>query len=393
MIVGQMFREIDIYQGYKLLEGNKYVMPRSVIDQINRLFPRSINPTGEFDLVYNPVNVSNIEKGKKIFMFRSGGIGDVLFMQPLIKILSTVFEAKVSISTSPTYTSICENDPYIKNISKMPFLLSEMLEADYHLTFEGVIEDLNNERAQKNHAVDLFLETAGIDPKTIFPNEKISRIYLRDEEKMSAMKFINKQPQGKKRVGIQIAASSPVRTFPLEKFIDVATILSGEGYIVYVFGGLRQKDDAMYLREIIGLNKIVDLTNSDLSLRESIAICSEMDLVIAPDSAFIHIAGAFDIPIIGLYGCFPSLVRMKYYKNAIGLDCDVACAPSFIHGHSPCKKGSPPPCFSVITSKNIIDAVDHLLNEKHINMEYPDYNEFKEGNPIKLLEGLLDGSS
>ncbi len=107
-----------------------------------------------------------------------------------------------------------------------------------------------------------------------------------------------------------------------------------------------------------------------------------LSLIIAPDSSFVHIAGALGVPIVGLYGCFPSLLRMKYYKKAIGIDTNVPCAPSFTHGHAPCYRGDPPPCFSVISVKNILDAVDHLLNISRIEDEYPAFNKFKSGRMV-----------
>jgi len=102
-----------------------------------------------------------------------------------------------------------------------------------------------------------------------------------------------------------------------------------------------------------------------LTLRKSIALASTMDLFISPDSAFIHVAGAFNIPQVGLYGPFPSRLRMLYYKNAIGLNAVTACTPCQLHGHFPCDKGDPSPCFSVIDPNLIIQAVDFLFTNRY----------------------------
>ena len=129
-------------------------------------------------------------------------------------------------------------------------------------------------------------------------------------------------------------------------------------------------------------NQPFNLINEHISLKDSIAFANEMSVIIAPDSSFIHIAGALRVPVVGLYGCFPSLLRMRYYKDAIGIDTNVPCSPSFIHGHAPCYRGDPPPCFSVISVKNILDAVDHLLNISRIEDEYPAFNEFRSGEMV-----------
>ena len=94
-----------------------------------------------------------------------------------------------------------------------------------------------------------------------------------------------------------------------------------------------------------------------------------MDCFIAPDSMFIHIAGALGIPVIGIYGPFHSNVRMKYFKNAVGIDIDCGCSPCFKHGHHPCPKGNPSPCFSLISEDNILDIFEKTVEEKIFNRE------------------------
>jgi hypothetical protein len=89
-----------------------------------------------------------------------------------------------------------------------------------------------------------------------------------------------------------------------------------------------------------------------------------MDLFISPDSAFVHIAGAFDKPQIGLYSAFPSMLRMAYFENAVGLNSVVACSPCFKHGHGPCERGNPSPCFSVIDTDNVLHAVDFMVTRQ-----------------------------
>jgi len=392
MIVGYLLEEIEIYGGLKLDKGKEYVMSKSVVDQINRLFPRSIKKFEKFSEIYNPLNAFELEQNKRIFLFRSGGIGDVLFMYPLLYHLKTKFNAYIKIGTSPIYAGAYENNIYVDKLVPMPFEVNELVDCDYHLMFEGIIESLNNKEAEVTHAVDLFLKKGGVNPKDVDPKDKIPRIFITEEEVMRRNKLLNKISMGGiKKIGVQLAASSPIRSFPLEKFIDIIEELTDKkGYEVYLFGGKYQSNEANYIMDLLKGKRIINLLESNPNLRKSIVLASAMDLIIAPDSAFIHIAGAFEIPVVGLYGCFPSLIRMKYYRNAIGIDCDVACAPSFVHGHSACKRGDPPPCFSVIEVKNVMDAVDHLLDGNHIGNEYPEYNEFVNGNPIKLIGGVLD---
>jgi len=384
MRIVEPFLDLEIYRGHKLLKGNQYVMSGAVMNQLKNIFPGGIAESGDFKKHYRPINVNSLSKGKSLFLFRSGGIGDVMFMFPLIKYLKENFEATITVSTTPTYMTLIENNPDVDKSVKLPFRVEEMDEADYHLTFEGVIEDIDKE-AKTIHAVDLFLKEAHVDFTKVAAKDKVPRFNINKSLKKRIWERI-KHLKNTVKIGIQLAASSPIRTFPLEKLVGVARKMLSKGYAVFLFGAKREEDISRQVFNILVSSSdrmmVVNVIDEPVELDGSIVFASFMDVIVAPDSSFIHIAGALDIPVVGLYGCFPSLLRMRYYKNAIGIDANVPCAPSFIHGHAPCYKGDPPPCFSVISIDSVVNAVEHLLGNFRIEMEYPAYNIFKGGRMV-----------
>ena len=385
MVIVELLIDIQVYQGLILKKKNEFVMSGAVMRQLMKLYPGGVNKTRNFEDIYRKLSLENLKEGEEVFLFRSGGIGDVMFILPLIKYLKKNYKVKIKMGTSPMYSSILENNPYIDTVVQMPFKVKELESSDHHLMFEGVIED-TPAKAQILHAVDLFLEEGGVNFKEISSEEKIPYLYLKNSETKKIEKEIKELriDHAAKKIGFQIESSSPIRTFPLDKMIVVMKKLIEKGYVAFVFGGKRQERTGEYLREIFLEEKnFVNLITGDRSLRDSIVYTSQMDIFIAPDSSFIHIAGGLGVSVVGLYGCFPSLLRMRYYKNAIGIDCGVGCAPSFIHGHSPCSKGFPSPCFSVISVDDILNAVNHLLGKKKVQLMYPTFNEFKKGELIK----------
>ena len=384
MRIGETVIDMEIYKGYSLKKNTKYIMPGAILKQLIHIYPGGIIESGKFEDYYNPIDVTNLPQNKTLLLFRSGGIGDVMFMLPLIKYLKKNFGARIKAGTTPTYITLLQNNPYVDEQFMMPFKLEEMKNSDYHLTFEGVIEDIDKE-AKTIHAVDLFLKEAKVDYAKIKSEDKIPELGL-DEVHLKKIGRKLSYLKDDIKIGIQLQASSPIRTFPLEKLIGVLKELASRGYAIFIFGGKRQQDLGKHVQGVLSNfsdhGKIVNLANEYLGLKDSIAFAKYMSLIIAPDSSFVHIAGALRIPIVGLYGCFPSLLRMRYYKNAIGIDTNVPCAPSFTHGHAPCYRGDPPPCFSVVSVKNILDAVDHLLNISRIEDEYPAFNKFKSGEMV-----------
>ena len=384
MIVAESFLNITVYQGLDLQKGKKYVMSPAVLRQLLKIYPGGLAQTDEFDHLYNKLDLSRFKFGERVFLFRSGGIGDVMFMLPLARYLKEEYGAYIKVATSPMYCDVLGNNPYLNKIIRMPFESIEFENTDWSLMFEGLIEDVGK-KSQILNSVDLFMEEAGVNFREVSSDKKIPYLFLTSKEKIKAENEVVRLSKKKPSlcVGVQIEASSPIRTFPVEKMIAVIKKLIDENFVVFVFGGKRQEYIGNYLNDLFFSEpNLVNLIPRGYSLRDSIAIASCMDLFIAPDSAFIHIAGGLGVPVIGLYGCFPSKLRMKYYHNAIGIDCDVACAPSFVHGHSPCPKGFPSPCFSVIAVDNVMDAVFHLLGKKKVSLIYPTFNEYASGEAV-----------
>lgn len=384
MEIVEFLIDIEVYKGLKLKKNKSYVMAGAVLNQLMKLYPGGVSDTGDFNSFYKKFHLKNIKENDEVFLFRSGGIGDVMFMLPLIKVLKTKFKARIKVATSPMYCSVLENNPYIDKIIQMPFGVEELEKSDHHIMFEGVIED-SSKKAQLFHAVDLFLEEAEINFKEVSSEEKVPHIFVTKEEKERIHKEMSRMriDHNSIKVGIQLESSSPIRTFPTDKMIVIIKKLLERNYSVFAFGGRNQEELGKYISEVlIGEKNFINLIYPGRALRDAIVYTSFMDLCIAPDSAFIHISGGLGVPIIGLYGCFPSLLRMRYYKNAIGIDCGVICAPSFQHGHAACIRGFPSPCFSVIGTEDVINAVDFLLGKKDIRFIYPTYNEFKDGELI-----------
>ena len=386
MEIAELKIDIEVYNGLTLKKGYEYVMSGAVMAQLSKLYPGAVVQSADFDNFYNKIDFYKIRDGEKLFLFRSGGIGDIMFMLPLIKLIKNYTRnVEIKVATSPMYIDVLKNNPFIDKAIQMPFRRSELEKSDKHLIFEGVIEH-KKEMSQVMHAVDLFLSEANVNYKEISANWKVPEIYLLDKEISKIKGEISKMRIDKnlKKVGIQIEASSPIRTFPFEKNVDLINRLLDSGFSVFIFGSKRQEESGKYLNEIMaGRDNFVNLILPGKTLRDSIVYTSLMDIFVAPDSAFVHIAGALGIPIVGLYGCFPSLLRMKYYKNSVGIDCGVVCAPSFIHGHSACVRGFPSPCFSVVSVDDIMNSINHLLKNKDIKKIYPTYNEFIDGELIE----------
>ncbi len=96
----------------------------------------------------------------------------------------------------------------------------------------------------------------------------LKRLLKKIEKKLSYLKDDIK-------IGIQLQASSPIRTFPLEKLIGVLRELISRGYAIFIFGGRRQQDLGKHIQEVLSnftpREKVINLANEHIDLKDSIA--------------------------------------------------------------------------------------------------------------------------
>lgn len=342
-----------------------YVMSDTDFRQFSNIMPDRIGGSRDFLEIYKEYKGEDLN-GKTLLAFRTGGIGDLLFMTPSLRLIKERYkDVKIVVCAGFIWKDTLKENPYIDELYHMPFNVEIAEKADFHVMFQGLIEE--NKRAEKINAYDLFMEQFHIDWKQVDLEHKQPVITFSDAELRWGAGFMkkNKLKTNTFRIGFQLESSSPVRTFPPDKNFTILRILLEEGFTVFVFGGGRQRTSCEEIAT--GFSDYVDkslflLPLKGFTLRQSFIIGSVCNLFIGPDSAFIHVAGAFKIPQIGLYGPFPSRLRMLYYHNAIGLNASTACSACFKHGHWPCAKGSPSPCYSVLTVNNVLEAADYLMN-------------------------------
>jgi len=317
-----------------MLEGGKfYIMSDILKERFSALRPDVFNFEIPFNEVYNKYKGQPLN-GKKIFMLRHGGGGDILFMMTGANVLKELYpDMKLGVAVGSQYVPILQGS-IVDTIHSLPIPLDVWNEYHYHLMFEGIIED--NKEAQEFNAYDLFMKEMGLDISLVLPEKKIPKLFISEDEQEKMCQDHSSLKHPKKKIGIQVASSSPIRNYPYYHYIKVASALIEKGYQVYLFGGGPQMGTIENLIKEIARDFVMapDIYNmANYNLRDSIIAASFMDCFIAPDSMFIHIAGALDIPVIGIYGPFHSDLRMRYFKNAVGIDVDCGCSPCFQHGH------------------------------------------------------------
>ncbi len=141
------------------------------------------------------------------------------------------------------------------------------------------------------------------------------------------------QAAGKKMVLIHAAAAHPDKLYPLASWAALIKRLYQELELVPVFSG-DQQDVALYqeLATLSSLQSVALNFAGRLSLRESMALYSQMSLAVCVDSGPAHLCAAAQVPTIAIFGPTDP-VRWRPYgeRNAAVFASALPCRPCNYH--------------------------------------------------------------
>ena len=160
----------------------------------------------------------------------------------------------------------------------------------------------------------------------------------------------------KKLFGINPGASygSAKRWYP-EEFAKVASALSNE-YDIVIFGGPGEKDIAMDIEKSLiekGVNNYQNLAG-ETTITELINRISNLDLFITGDSGPMHVASAFEVPTVAIFGPTKDNETSQWInEKSFIVKKDLECQP--------CMKRTCPlqhhDCMKLIKAENVLSAV------------------------------------
>ncbi len=153
-------------------------------------------------------------------------------------------------------------------------------------------------------------------------------------------------------VGIHPGASRKIRCWPLEKFARVAeSVRERYGATIAVFV---EPDGYGELIPIRG-----EYVKARLPLEDLVACIKRLDLLICNESGPMHIAAAFDVPVVAIFGAgVPTKFSPCGFRHSVVIKDDIPCRPCFDH----CTQAEPL-CITGITEADVLAHVDRRLEE------------------------------
>lgn len=164
----------------------------------------------------------------------------------------------------------------------------------------GFVYETTAPKVELNRS-ELFCAAAGFQLDE--QDEKRPRWRVREDERAYAKECMAGDAP---IVGVALGATDPARTLPNPHAAELVTRLVREGFRVWVI------DNQIRLPQQLPVERW--LVKADIHIVA--AVIEQLHALVAVDSGPLHLAGALDVPTIGLFGPTDPAVMLKHYPQA-----------------------------------------------------------------------------
>jgi len=306
---------------------------------------------------------------KKILLIRFSSIGDIVLTTPVVRALKSQMDCELHVLTKKQYSGIYRNNPHVDRVHFFEKELSEVLSELKKQQFDFVVDLQKNLRSLK-------VKRALNCPSDSFPKLNRQKWLLVNFkiDKMPEVHIVDRYFEAVKSLGVVNDNKGLDYFIPEDSFVKPAEIdlRLGKTYIAFVIGGqhftkmmppekvasiitkldfpvvlLGGKEDAAKGDEIKNQagNKAVLNAAGKLSLNQSASIIRQSAVVLTNDTGLMHIAAAFQKPIVSLWGnTVPQFGMYPYLpgsenRSFIAEISDLKCRPCSKLGFKKCPKG------------------------------------------------------
>lgn len=141
-------------------------------------------------------------------------------------------------------------------------------------------------------------------------------------------------------VGVAPFAAHPGKIYPMEQMRPVVEMLAAKGWRVFLFGaGPKERQILEEWGQIPGVDSMCGRLGG---LHNEILLMSRLDVMVAMDSANMHIASLANTPVVSVWGAthpkMGFLPNNQDAANCVQVD-NLDCRPCSVYGNKPCAYG------------------------------------------------------
>ncbi len=281
---------------------------------------------------------------RRLLLQRFIALGDVILTTPIIRALQER-DPGTEIWVQTAQPEALAHNPHVSGVISGPA----------YQCFDARVE-LAYEYTPHLHAVEAYARQAGVEPASRRPE-----LFLTEAERDEARTILAEAglTPGGTLIGLHASTSWPERTWPAERWDALAwELVVNRGCQVAVLG---QPADG----EVVPLPGAVDLRGR-LGLRQLMGVISSLDGLVGADSGLLHIATALGTPLVGLFGCVPSVKRLPEQGDFVALEADLPCADCLVRRPVPafaaqCERDRVD-CMGALEVEDVWSALDRVLS-------------------------------
>lgn len=336
----------------------------------------------------------------KFLIVRFSSIGDIVFTTPLIRCLKEQYPgAEIHYVVKKKFAMVLANNPYIDQLHFFEGNLMDLVARfkqehfdyiiDLHKTIRSyllrfllrrkvltfrklsieklLITRLGVDLLPKNkHIVERILDA--VKPLNVYNDFKPVDYFLRPDEQFDIRTLPAHFQQG--FVAFVIGGQHFTKRLPFEKLRAICSQLQRP---IVLVGGPEDKAVADQLERELG--DFVYNVCGRLSFNTSVSVIAQATVVVAHDTGLLHIAGAFNKPVVSVWGAtspdkfgvWPYLISDHYEARVPGLRCH----PCSNFGTESCPRGHFA-CMWRQDEKAIVNEVRRMM-QTHSGEKFPGY--------------------
>lgn len=170
---------------------------------------------------------------------------------------------------------------------------------------------------------------------------------------------IGRKPAGQRWIGIAPFAAHEGKIYPLPMMEKVVRMLASQGDRVFLFGaGEKEKS----ILESWAAQNIQSVCGQLGGLYNEMLLMSKLDVMLAMDSANMHIAALTATPVVSIWGATHPKAGFTPWNQPMDrilqID-DLTCRPCSIYGNKPCQFGDQR-CMTRITPEEIVRKINGI---------------------------------
>lgn len=337
----------------------------------------------------------------KILIIRFSSLGDILLTTPLVRALKNRLQhCEIEYFTKAEFAPLLEGNPYIsklhilegKDFAALSGKVAELKRHPYDLLIDLhrnprswytrnkllaekkvkmkrdrfrrwllVHLGVNYYRGFISVAVRYFSALNGLFDPPIMPDEKGLDLFLNDEDRAEARKFIGNKPG--KLIAIAPSAHWNTKRWLPEKFAETADALAKKYNAQTVVLGAPEDENLAV--EVCSMMRTPALNLAGkLSIRGTSAVMELCFLFIGNDTGLMHIASALKLPGAAIFG--PTTRHLGYFPYRSRLTVvekeGLSCRPCTKQGNKKCPKGHFR-CMKEISVEEVVNAAAKSLEE------------------------------